>query len=278
MIKRVLAPTDGSEQSARTVDQAVRFAHSLNASICFLHVVDVKLLEAPFLKDLTALFGSGFTVPIVSPDLTRLFDLRGEEALAAARKIADTLGVSSEIRLVTGMVSHCICEEAALYDLVIMGRAGENRRWLEGGLGSITEAVARRSPTPVMVITDAGVFADAWPLLLAYDGSPPARKALKTGVSLAREWHRKLIILSVGRRVGMLLDEAGAYAGDHGVQVVTVRVDGDPREQIVIAARERNAAVVVVGAFGHSRLREMMLGSTTSYVLEHVKSSVLLVR
>jgi len=277
MIKRVLAPTDGSEQSERTVEQAVRFARSLNASICFLHVVDVKLLEAPFLKDLTALSGSGLTVPVVSPDLTRILQQRGEDALASARKISEAVGVSCETRMITGIVPRCICETAALFDMVVLGREGENRRWSEGGLGSITEAVARRSPTPVMVITDAEVVADASPLLLAYDGSLHARKALKTAVSLAREWDRELVILSVGRRAGLMLDEAGAYAGDHGARAVTVRRDGDPREQIVATARERNAAVVV-GAFGHTRLREMMLGSTTSFVLEHVKSSVLLVR
>jgi len=278
MIKRVLAPTDGSEQSARMVEQATRFAGSLKASICFLHVIDVKLLEAPFLKDLTALSGAGLAVPVVPPDLTRLLRQRGEEALALARGIAERAGVPCETRMVTGIVPRCICEEAALWDLVVLGRTGENRRWSEGGVGSITGAVARRCPTPVMVIAEAGPIAKASSLLLAYDGSPHARKALKTAVSLAREWDRELLILSVGQRAGALVDEAGAYAGDHGARATTVREQGDPRERIVAVARERDVAMVVVGAFGHGRLLEMMLGSTTSYVLEHVQSSVLLVR
>ncbi len=278
MIKRLLVPTDGSDQSVKVVETAVALACSLSASIRFLHVIDVKLLEAPFFKDLTALAGSGLAVPVVYPDLARLLNQRGELALDMARKAAEKEGVPCDTRLVTGVVGRCICEEAALCDLVVLGRTGENRKWVEGNLGSVTASVTRHASTPVMVTGDTVHFDDDAPMLVAFDASIPARKALKTAVSLVQQWKRHIIVLTVGRASRIVAEEAEGYVGDHGIQADFIQLQGDPAEQIVKTSRDYGVSVVVMGAFGHGRLRELMLGSTTFYVLEHVQTSLLLVR
>jgi len=134
MIKRILVPTDGSESAEIGVRYAVALARREGASLLVLHVTDIKLLEGPFLRDLTASLGAA---PYVNYEgsISMLLEERGKAALAYARQLCEQEGVPCETSLQTGVVPKVICESADLVDLVVMGRAGEHNQFLDGLIG-----------------------------------------------------------------------------------------------------------------------------------------------
>lgn len=276
MSQRLLVPTDGSENAEVGIRYAVALAKRLGGSVVGLYVVDIKLLEGPFLRDLSASLG---TAPYVNyqNNIALILEERGKTALKGLEDIASAAGVPCESSVVTGVIHRCILEASELADMIVMGRAGEHSAWLEGLVGSTTEAVARRAEVPVLV-TGQDAPSEG-PLVVGYDGSPHAKQALKTAVAVAEDWKSSLYILAVG---GPEADAASAeakdYLTDHAVKTDYVRKDGDPGEGLVSLAADVSAAGIVIGAYGHSKVIELVTGSTTAYTLNHAKCPVLLCR
>ncbi|MCK5862411.1 MAG: universal stress protein [Candidatus Hydrogenedentes bacterium] len=276
MIKRILVTTDGSESAAIGVRYAVALAAKQNASILALYVVDIKLLEGPFLRDLSASLGAA---PYVNyqGNIALLLDERGKAALEYASKLCEEKGVLCETTLETGIVPRVIVEKGELADIIILGRGGEHNDFLEGLIGSTTEAVARRASAPVLVTGRDIPGADRF--VLAYDGSTHAKQALKAGVAMAEQGARKMCLLAVGDEDAQkVLAEAQEYLQSHEIDLECVCRTGDPGEVITEYARECDAGLIVMGAYGHSKLRELVLGSATSYAVNHAPCPVLLVR
>lgn len=276
MFKRILVPTDASEAAAAGVRYAVAFASLQHASLVVLHVVDIKLLEGPFLRDLSASLGAA---PYVNyqGNIAMLLDERGKAALNYAEGLCKAQGIPCETCLVTGIVPRVICEKASLVDLIIMGRTGEHNQFLEGLAGSTTEAVVRRAGIPVLVT--------AWDtpacnrILLAYDGSKHAKKAVKITADWAENRSNQILCLTIDDSLeSTLLDEVKQYLSSRQVNISYEIRKGIAGEEIVSFAKECDADMIVMGAYGHSKLRELVLGSTTSYVINHAGCPALLVR
>lgn len=276
MIKRILVTTDGSESAAVSVRYSVALAAKQKASILALHVVDVKLLEGPFLRDLSASLG---TAPYVNyqGNIAMLLDERGKTALEYVTSLCEEKGVPCETDLQTGIVPRIIVEKGELVDVIVMGRGGEHNDFLEGLIGSTTEAVARRASAPVLVTGRETPGAKHF--VLAYDGSAHAKKALKAGVAMAEQNNQKMHLLVVGEDTAAgWLEEAQEYLQSHDIDLECVQKSGHPGEVITGYARECDAGLIVMGAYGHSKLLELVLGSATSYTINHAPCPVLLVR
>jgi len=276
MIKRILVPTDGSESAALGVDYAIALAKSFDAHIHGIYVLDVKLLEGPFLQDLSASLG---TAPYVNyqGNISLLLEERGASALAFLRAQCEAAGVPCEVTQASGVVARTIIDRSGLADLIVMGRGGEHSEWLEGLIGSTAEAVIRRSTLPVLVTGQRELGRSC--VLMAYDGSTHAQNALRTAVAFAEAWKTPLKILVVGGEASeSSVDEVRAYLDSHKIEGEILRDSGDPSEAIVDTAVTAGADLVVMGAYGHSKVRELVVGSTTTYVINHANCPVLLAR
>lgn len=276
MIKRILVTTDGSESAEIGVRYAIAVAKKQEASLLILHVTDIKLLEGPFLRDLTASLGAA---PYVNyqGSISMLLDERGKTALLHARKLCEKQGLECETSLQTGVVPRVICENAELVDMIVMGRAGEHNQFLDGLIGSTTEAVVRRASVPVLVTGhDTPTNGD---IVLAYDGSPQAKKALRVCADFATHNARKMRVLVVGgEEDAALLEETRNYLQNRDINVEYTLRDGEPGAEIVSFAADCNAGIIIMGAYGHNKLRELVLGSTTSHTINHAPCPVLLIR
>jgi len=276
MFKRILVPTDGSECAALGTRYAVALAQKHKASLLGIHVVDVKFLEGPFLRDLSASLG---TAPYVNyqGNIAMLLEERGQAALETFRDACEAVGVPCDTAQVTGIVPRAIVEKAELADLIVMGIGGEHSEFLEGLMGSTTEAVIRRASQPVLVTSVDTPGATRF--LVAYDGSNHARHALKAAVSIATGWKMPLHLLSVGgEEAQAAIDEARNYLQAYEVEVDYICREGDPDDIIVRYADECGADLLVMGAYGHSKVRELVVGSTTTYAINHAPCPVLLTR
>jgi nucleotide-binding universal stress UspA family protein len=277
MIKHILVPTDGSEQAVRGVQYAVAVAKQYGAKIHGLHVIDLKLLEGPILRDVSASLG---TAPYANYEgnISMILEERGKIALEVCERYARDAGVEVSLQNVTGLVERTILERSELVDLVVMGRSGEHSEWLEGVLGSTTESVVRRTTRPVLVTARETPGNSRF--LIAYDGSSHARQALSVAAEVSGSWKAPLDVLVVGNgsKAEATIGEARGYLEPHELTVRYVTQEGDPSEVIVAYAGECKADLLVMGAYGHTKVRALVVGSTTAYAMNHAPCPLLLTR
>lgn len=275
MIRRILVPTDGSELAQVGAAYAISLAQSFKAHIQGIYVIDVKLLEGPFLQDLSASLG---TAPYVNyqGNISMLLEERGKSALKALSDACEAAGVPCETTQASGVVSRVIIDHSGLADLIVMGRGGEHNEWLDGLVGSTAEAVIRRSDLPVLITATPEPGQQR--ILAAYDGSPHSQNALRTAVAFAEMWKTSLTVLVVGEDSNHAAAEVSGYLEAHEVQGTVLEATGDSGEQIVDFAKSTGADLIVMGAYGHSKVRELVVGSTTTYVINHAACPVLLAR
>lgn len=276
MIKRILVATDGSDAAQAAIHYAIDLGRSLQAALTGIYVVDLKLLEGPFLRDLSATMG---TAPMVNYQMTiaAILEERGKKVLESFAAECAAAGVACETVLKTGVVHHTVLEQAELADLLVLGRGGEHSDWLEGLMGSTAEAVVRRANLPVVVTATAKPITDG--ILVAFDGSQHARQALKAGVDLAHDTGARLELIVVGDgESASVIQDAESYLADHGIPAKLEKRGGVAAREIVEYALEAGVGLLVMGAYGHSRVRELLVGSTTTEVINHAGCPVLLCR
>lgn len=136
-------------------------------------------------------------------------------------------------------------------------------------------------------------------ILVGLDGSAAARHALEQALEMARLVGGQVTVLAVGERLPAyaatvgemddeqafkgeyfrkILDEARRLAVEKGVPLETRIVLGHPAEQLVRAAKEGGHSLIVIGHTGHSRIHNLLLGSTADRVVEHAPCPVLVTR
>ena len=179
-----------------------------------------------------------------------------------------------------GIVANEICDHARTADLVVVGHRGVNEQFSTGLLGSTTESVTRKSPKPVLVTPLQ--FREITRPMLAYDGSQRASAALHAAAELTSALQLPLTVVHVARddagEGSRVLTEAQRYLESYEVAVTAKPLTGPPHQRIVDVLRDGRFDLLFIGAYGHSRIIEMVLGSTTEYVLRNSGAPVFLAR
>jgi nucleotide-binding universal stress UspA family protein len=279
MIKNILVALDGSEHARTALRYALWLAEHFHAQLSGLHVIDVVSVEGPFFQDISGALGFEPYFDVAGKVREALQE-RGQQLLEEFAVTCQERGVPCETHCTTGIIANEICEHARVADLVVIGHRGVNEKFSTGLLGGTAESVARKSPRPVFV--SPMQFNPIQRPLLAYDGSQRASAALQSAAEFCAVTDLPLSILHVKPREGVdegrILDEARHYLGSYGIQPTFLSLSGYPYEQIVACVKEQGHDLLFIGAYGHSRIIEMVLGSTTEYVLRNTPCPVFLSR
>lgn len=283
MIKKILIPTDGSANSFTALEYGVYIARKLGASLIGLYVLDVNLIQGPMLTDISGSVGM--------PPYDGFFDAietsLNEKADCILRNFQERCkksGIKAEVKKTIGKISPIIIEEAQGADLILMAKKGEHFHLKEGGLlGSVAEAVVRNSGKPVLVTPEN--FVEIESMGLAYDGSDSASKALKLSLELSDQavWPlTAVIITSDAKKADSLssqiedMNQKESVAPTSDCEIIIL--SGKEQDEIIKFIWEGAVELMVMGAYGHNRLRELLLGSTTSHVIRKSPIPVLLTR
>jgi nucleotide-binding universal stress UspA family protein len=118
---------------------------------------------------------------------------------------------------------------------------------------------------------------------LAYDGSPKAREALFVATYLSGRWVVPLIVLTVAEErksvdVVAWETEAKAYLDQHGVKATFIHQRGPVPEAILITGEDYQSDLIIMGGYGHSPLKELVLGSSVDHVLNQSQQPMLICR
>lgn len=266
MIERVVAAVDGSAMSLVALHHGADLARRTGGAVRAVFVKDVKILESGALA-------SGPVHEKVEAALAA----EAEAALGRARDLCGRMGVAIETVVRRGVVPLVLVEETRDADLLTMGRWGEHALWATGLLGSAVECVVRKVARPVLVAS--GPYEPPRRTLVAYDGSPQAEKALAFAIDAGRALGERLTVLVVGGEKSAreaLLDRAEAAARAGGLACERLSNEGDPVAEI--ASEAGPETLVCMGAFGHSPMRELVLGSVTEQIMRMARGPVVLCR
>ncbi len=279
MIKTILVGIDGSEHARTAVRYALWLAERLHGRVIGLHVVDIVSIEGSFFHDISGSLGFEPYLDF-SSKMRGVLEERGRGLLEAFAEQARQRGVPCETVLAMGIVANELTERARTADLVVIGHRGVNERFSTGLLGSTSESVTRKCPKPVLISPLA--FEEIRRPLLAYDGSARAAAVMQQAAEFCATLSLPLAVLTVhreeeqGRRV---LEEAESYLRPYGLTTtLELQQTGNAPERIANFIRERGHDLLFIGAYGHGRIIEMVLGSTTEYVLRNADCPVFLHR
>jgi nucleotide-binding universal stress UspA family protein len=286
-IRRILCPTDFSDLSKSALAQAAALARWYEAEITLLYVTPAAVMAA----EVAYIPG-----PWLTPEMRE--KLRGD--LHAFAEPAREQGLHVRIDLGEGNPSTEIRDTArtGAFDLIVMGTHGRHglESWI---LGSVTEAVLRASPCPVLTIAPRArlaLTARFERILCPVDFSPTSERTTREAGRLAGVTQSQLVLFHVVERVGGPPSpvppgfDRRAYRHDveenvrrrlsrmrpegGGDEVEEAVAWGWPDREILRAARERSAGLIVMGAHG-GPLDSTLFGSTAHKVVRRAPCPVL---
>ena len=278
-MRKILIPTDGSANSLTALEYGIYIARKAEASLIGLYVIDVNLIQGPMLTDISGSVGmppyDGFFEAIETS-----LNEKADFSLKAFLERCNKSHTNVEVKKTIGKISQIIIEEAQSADLILMAKKGEHFHLKEGGLlGSVAEAVVRNSGKPVMITPEN--FLEIESMGLAYDGSEPAKKALKLSLELSEQnaWPLTAVVISSDTQKAVPLTNEIENAADAlDADCAVIVLPGKEAEEIIKFIKEGAVELMVMGAFGHNRLRALLMGSTTSQVIQKSHIPVLLTR
>jgi nucleotide-binding universal stress UspA family protein len=278
----ILACTNGSLYAPSIYAHASWAAARLGAAIHVLHVIERD--EIPASRDLSGSIGFSANAELLAELAAldeahaRVARLRGKAILEdAARQLGGNPAITTSQR--HGALVDTVAEFEKDAALIVVGKRGEHADFAKGHLGSNLERVVRSAKAPVLVASREFVRPERF--LLAFDGGASALKAVHHIATQPLLRGMECHIIAVGKPdsdlARSLQDSAAALRGA-GFSVTADLIQGDPDEIIATQVKQRGVGLLVMGAYGHSRVRQFILGSTTTSLIRTCHVPVLLFR
>ena len=280
----IIACIDGSASTEAISLAGAWASQRLAQPLTLLHALEKP--ATPPAADLSGAIGLGSREHLLE-ELTALDERRerlalehGKHLLQAAEAVARGAGAAE----VTQRQRHgdLVSTLADLEDdtrLVILGRQGEDHAAEANAIGSHLESVVRRIQRPILVTLQA--FRPPRSFMIAFDGSATAQKALDRVAGSPLLAGLPCHLVSVGpltddqRR--QVAEATGALEAA-GFAVTVATLEGDVQSTWNRYHREQQVDLMVMGAWGHSRIRQFFVGSNTTRMLSQAEMTLLLLR
>ncbi len=284
---KILLCTDGSLSSQVSYEYTAWLGSQMEVEIEILYVTDQRKVQAVKTKDFTGSIGLDSYQQL----LDKLVEAEGESAkinhqrakiiLEEAQSFLETKGIDKiKLTHVTGFLVDQFHKFEPNADLMILGKRGENASFAAAHLGANTERILRASHKPCLVTPRA--FKPINRILLAYDGGRSCQKAIQYLTNLSALKKFELHIISVAHRdvtkATQRLEEAKNIALDRGFNPTCNLLHGDAEPEMEKYVIEHNIDFLIMGAYGHSRIRHLVIGSTTAQMLRGTQIPILLFR
>ncbi|MEM7529256.1 MAG: universal stress protein [Pseudomonadota bacterium] len=282
-MSRVLACIDGSVYADSVADHAAWAAQRLGLGVELLQVLGRREASS---SDRSGRIVAGarrrLLQELVTLDAERAKLIQKEARLGLDEAKSRLVAAGCDdvvISLRNGDLMETLAEHERDAAMVVVGKRGEAADFATLHLGSNLERIVRASHRPVLVTSRA--FQPISSVLIGFDDGPSARKAVS---EVARsKLYRGLRVLLVtvaepGSRAQAALDRAVDEIGKAGLEVDGRMAAGKPEEVISQMVETEGVEMLMIGAYGHSRLRTLMIGSTTSALMRSCKVPVAIYR
>ena len=275
--KTILVHLDRSARRSERLELAFTLADR-----CDAHLVGLFALSAVRIPSYVRAEPSDTLIAIQNRQ--RAEDAREAEAAFRAA-MARYHGVKAEWRASNADAVGAVLLNARYSDLVVLGQRERDAE--DDGLApEFVDEIVLSCGRPVLLVPYAGRFPDAGKrVLVAWNASAEASRAIADALPLLTRAESVNVIVFETGKAGDHGEEPGAdaalYLARHGVKATVSRYgspDIDIGSQILSRAADMTADLIVMGAYGHSRMRELVLGGATRTILESMTAPVLMSR
>ncbi|MDA1275456.1 MAG: universal stress protein [Verrucomicrobia bacterium] len=281
----ILTCTDGSLYAPSIYQHAAWAAARLSGSIEILHVIDHHREHSPII-DISGAIGFNAAAELTE-ELVKLEEAQGRVARLkgkailedARRQLANIGDTQVSVTQRHGSLIETLEELEPHAELVVVGKRGEHAGAVQSPLGSNLEDLVRISVRPVLVASR--LFKPIQRFLIAFDNSPSARKAVAYAAESPLLRGLECHLVMVGRADAAhsaALEEARAELTRAGHTVAAKLKPGKPAPVLAATVTETAIDLLVMGAYGHSHIREFIVGSTTTQVVRSCAIPVLMLR
>lgn len=282
----IIAMIDGSAFSGPVLDMTAWAATRNDAPVRLLHVLPGR---TPPKSDLSGAIRLGARTALLN-ELSELDERRARLAMTQGRAILDdatellkragVTRITAQLR--QGDLLDTVAAQESELGLIVIGKRGETADRAQGHLGSNFERIVRASRLPVLMAPRRTRPIER--VTIAWDGGPSARRAVDRVARLPAYRGLSTELVTVGGPEAQAsLDEPRRILAAAGIdatpRVIGTTADRTHPERALLQHLEQSGSdVLVMGAYGHSRIRTLMIGSTTTAILREAQLPVLLVR
>lgn len=281
----LIAVIDGSAYSASVCEHAAWIANRAGSEIDIVHVLGRRSVSSEP-SNLSGSIGLGARSALLAElaeldaQKARLAQKRGRAILVDAENLISDRGVKKvHTRLRNGEIVETVQELEKTADLIVIGKRGEAADFDSLHLGSNLERVVRSTTKPVLVASRG--FTPVTKILFAFDGGASSLKAIEFMAQRSHYNDLECHILMVGAdNTGNRRQVEGAVATliNGGYTATGDIIEGHPESAITEQVDNQGYNLVIMGAYGHSRIRNLIIGSTTTEMMRSCKVPVLLFR
>lgn len=282
---KVLACVDQSRFAATVADYAAWAARRMRAPLEFLHVIERHPALPPG-QDHSGAIGLGAQDSLLdqlsSADEARSRSQReaGRVFLNHLRQRALAAGVAAvDMRQRHGALAETLTEQQTEVRLFVLGRRGASAELSQRDLGRNLEWVVRAVSRPILTVNDS--YQPPSRVLLAFDGSSVTRRGVAMIAASPLLQGLPIHVLMAGKppaQAPKQIEWARQTLAAAGFAVTAEIVEGDPERVINRAVQDGGHDLLAMGAYSHSPLRSLLLGSRTSELLRSSRVATLLLR
>ncbi|MEM9147961.1 MAG: universal stress protein [Pseudomonadota bacterium] len=282
-MSRVLACIDGSVYADSVADHAAWAAGRLSLPVELLQVLGRREAAS---SDRSGRIVAGarrrLLEELVTLDAQRakLVQREARLGLEEAKSRLEGAGCSDvSISLRNGDLLETLAEHERDAALVVVGKRGEAADFATLHLGSNLERIVRASQHPILVTSRT--FRPISKLVIGFDGGPSALKAVEAVATSPLYAGLGVLLVTVSepnKAAQASIEQAAARIASSGHDVDARIVPGKPEEVISALLEEEDIDLLMIGAYGHSRLRTLVIGSTTSALIRSCRVPVAIYR
>ena len=273
-IKSILLHLDASPRCEARLEAAGRLAEQHGAEVNALYAVAPRMLQFPF--------ADGMSVQLLA-EMREADDARRAATQSLFDKaVAGGLKRAKWLEPLEDLSMRGFSRQALYADLIVVGQREQNDQSDRGVPGDFAESVLTDSGKPALVVPYIGTHGNIGrTVMIAWKETRETARAVAAALPMLQKADRVHVATWGPENSGERRREAElvGYLGRHGVEAVLHHYGDEPGnigEYILSAAADHNADLMVMGAYGHSRAREWILGGATRTVLESMTVPVLM--
>ena len=286
-MKTILLCSDGSAFAESVYRHGAWFARTFQAQARVLFVTDIRQ-KVVSTGNLSGSLGLGASEQLMNDlvnlehEKAKLNNQRARLILQNAKQVLNEEGINDvALSNPTGFLVDCFHDFEAAADMVVLGRRGEAAEFASDHLGANIDRIVRSSSKPCLVTPPA--FAPIERILLAYDGSSTGKRILNFLVENAEGFRDTEVHVLTVTKSGSEESQTKAQTAEQtlqqaGLATTAAVLPGDPETVIAKYTQEHQISLLMMGAYGHRRIRHLVIGSTTLQLLRSSKIAVLLFR
>lgn len=279
-MNKVTACIDGASYTKSVCDYAIWAARRLDAPLEFLHVLT---RQSDVAVDASGSIGLGAQESLLQ-ELADLDERRsiiarehGNQLLDGARQFALQAGIPQvSARQRHGELTDTLVALEAETRLYVLGQhdsATKPKRFL---LDHNLESAVRTLHRPILVANST--FTEPRRCMIAFDASETGRKMIDMVAESPLLRGTECQVVTVGSAAQEALQWASEKLTAAGLKATSHQLDGEPATALANHARQHGMELIVMGAYGHSRIRHLIVGSTTTTLLRESQVPVLVLR